>query len=107
MRKPRLIKGLRKNERHGSKREPVASTVTTPPTTAPLESARQVRALRGAKGFPYAVTSTARPTYAGPVQVLREAGQKRRKPRAHVDEPGRFTRNVGGSTPQEYVYGTG
>lgn len=107
MRKPRFVKGLRRNERYGSKREPVASTIRTPNTTAPLESARQTRALRGPKGFPYAVTSSARPTYAGPVQVLRPAGSKRRKPAKHVDEPGRFTRDLGGSTPCQYVYGTG
>lgn len=102
----RIVKGLRRNERHGSKREPVGSTITTPLTTAPLESARQVRALRGAKGFPYAVTSAGRPTYADPVQVLRPAGAKRRKPRQHQDTR-TYTTSLGGSTPCDYVYGTG
>lgn len=98
---------VRENNRHGSAREPVASTISTPDKTAPLESRRQRRALRGPKNFRTAVVSTVRDADADPVQILRPAGKRRRKPRQHRDEPGRFTRDLGGSTPCDYVYGTG
>jgi len=92
------------NERNGSKRK-APSSITVPEGTAPLESARQRRALSGPRTFAFAVTSTRRDAYADPVQVLRTG--KRGRPRKHRDAPGRFTRNLGGSTPTEYVYGTG
>jgi len=92
------------NERHGSNRR-APSSIVVPEGTAALESARQRRALSGPKTFAFAVTSTRRDAAAGPVQVLRKG--KRGRPRKHRDEPGRFTRNLGGSTPCEYVYGTG
>lgn len=95
---------MQENARTGSKRR-APSTITTPDTIAPLESRAQRRALAGPKGFPFAVTSTVRDAQAGPVQVLRKG--KRGRPRKHRDEPGRFTLNIGGSTPVEYVYGTG
>lgn len=99
---------VRENNRHGSSRDPVASTISTPDHTAPLESRRQRRALRGPKTYRTAITSRVRDAYAGPVQVLKPANApKGTRKRRHRDEPGRFTRNVGGSTPQEYVYGTG
>lgn len=92
------------NERSGSNRR-APSTVRTPDTTAPLESRRQRRALNGPKRFAFAVTSTVRDADAGPVQIVKAGKGKRR--RAHKDERGRFTLNLGGSTPCEYVYGTG
>jgi hypothetical protein len=55
--------------------------------------------------YRYAVISTVRDADAGPVQVIKEGKGKRR--RRHRDEPGRFTTNLGGSTPCDYVYGTG
>lgn len=92
------------NARHGSKRQ-APSTIRTPDSTAPLESRRQRRALSGPKRFAFAVTSTVRDAQAGPVQIVKAGKGKRR--RTHKD-PGRtFTRNIGGSTPCDYVYGTG
>lgn len=93
---------MRENVRITDRRPP--SSITTPNGTAPLESARQRRALNGPKGFAYAITSTVRDADAGPVQVVKVRGSRRRK---HKDQPGRFTLNVGGSTPCDYVYGTG
>lgn len=95
---------IRENARDGSNRR-APSSITTPDTTAPLESRAQRRALRGPKTFRTAVTSRVRDAEAGPVQVLK-AGKGKRK-RVHKDAPGRFTRNLGGSTPCDYVYGTG
>lgn len=99
---------VRENNRHGSKRDPVASTISTPDHAAPLESRHQRRALRGPKTYRTAITSRVRDAYAGPVQVLKPAnapkGTRRTK---HKDEPGRFTRDLGGSTPAAYVHGTG
>lgn len=101
---------IRENARHGSKREPVGSTITTPEKTAPLESRRQRRALRGPKYFRTAVVSTVRDADAGAVQTY----ARKRKPRkgapynpTHRDEPGRFTMNVGGSCAPRYVPGNG
>lgn len=95
---------IRENARNGTSRK-APSSITTPDTTAPLESRAQRRALRGPKTFRTAVTSRVRDAQAGPVQVVKAGkGQRRRK---HRDEPGRFTTNLGGSTPCEYVYGTG
>ena len=98
---------MRENERFGSKRR-APSTIVTPDQTAELISRRQRRALRGPKRFAYSVTSNVRDAYAGPVQGLKPAnaptGTRRRK---HRDEPGRFTMALGGSTPCDYVYGTG
>ena len=97
----------RENNRHGSRREPVASTIVTPPKTAPLESARQRRALRGPKRLSTAITTRQRDAWAYPVQVLRPAdAPKGTRRKRHTPPPG-LTRNVGGSTPQPYVYGTG
>jgi hypothetical protein len=92
------------NRRSGSKRT-APSSVRTPEGTAPLESRRQRRALNGPVRYRYAIVSNVRDADAGPVQVLRKG--KRGRPRKHRDEPGRFTRDIGGSTPCEYVYGTG
>ena len=101
---------MQENARTGSNRR-APSTIVTPDTIAPLESRRQRRALSGPKGFAYAVTSTVKDASADKVQVLRPAGKRghrtTRQPRQHRDAPGRFTLNVGGSTPVEYVYGTG
>ena len=97
---------LRENARHGSVREPVASTVKTGDSTAPLQSARQRRAERGPKQRHTAITSTVRDAWATPVVIVREAGSKRRR-RAYKDPLVNATRDLGGSTPTEYVYGTG
>ena len=96
------------NERLGSKREPLASTIATPDKLAPLESARQTRALRGPKRLRTAMHSRVRDAWAGPVQILKPANApKGTRRRRHQDEPGRFTRNVGGSTPCGYMWGNG
>ena len=98
---------MSENQRFGSKRR-APSSIGTPDQTAQLESRHQRRALRGPKRYAYAITSSNRDAFALPVQVLKAAnapkGTRRRK---HVDEPGRFTRDLGGSTPCDYVYGTG
>lgn len=99
---------IRENARHGSSRDPVASTIGTPDTTAPLESRRQRRALRGPKGTkPWeratAATSRVRDAWAEPVQIVKTRGTRRRKHR----DVGTYTRDIGGSTPCEYAYGTG
>lgn len=99
---------VRENNRHGSKRDPVASTISTPDHAAPLESRRQRRALRGPKTFRTAITSTVRDAQADPVQTF----TRKRKPRTtrvynptHRDAPGRFTRDP--QAGQQYVHGTG
>lgn len=100
---------VRENNRHGTDRDPVASTVSTGDSTAPLESRRQRRALRGPRQRHTAATSTVRDAWATPVQILKPAnapkGTRRTK---HRDPEGMtFTLDLGGSTPCEYVYGTG
>jgi hypothetical protein len=95
---------LRENARHGSDREPVASTVKTGDSTAPLVSARQRRAERGPKQRHTAITSRQRDAWATPVVVVK-AGKGQRR-RAYKD-PLVTTRDLGGSTPCDYVYGTG
>lgn len=99
---------VRENARHGTKRDPVASTVSTGDATAPLETRRQRRALRGPKNYRTAVVSTVRDAWATPVVVLKPAnapkGTRRRKYRDPIVGA---TRNLGGSTPCDYVYGTG
>lgn len=97
------------NERLGSNRR-APSTITTPDGIAPLESARQVRALRGPKRLMTAASSSVRDAYALPVQTT----VRKRKPRKgapynprHHDEPGRFTLAIGGSMSPRYVPGNG
>lgn len=95
------------NERLGSKRQ-APSTIRTPEGLAPLESRRQVRALRGPKRLMTASTSRVRDAYALPVQVLKPANApKGTRRRRHQDPPGRFTLAVGGSMSPRYVQGNG
>jgi hypothetical protein len=110
---------VRENNRHGTSRDPVASTVSTGDATAPLESRRQRRALRGPKHLRTAAVSTVRDAWATPVvrstrkrasTVKRDAAGNVRKVyrnSGYRDPLVNATRNVGGSTPCEYVYGTG
>lgn len=105
---------LRENARHGSVREPVASTVKTGDSTAPLQSARQRRAERGPKQRHTAATSTVRDAWATPVvtgtarraSVVKPDGRKVYRQGAYRS-PIAGTRDLGGSTPCDYVYGTG
>lgn len=96
---------VRENARHGTNRDPVASTVSTGDATAPLETSRQRRALRGPKNYRTAVVSTVRDAWATPVVVVKEGRGKRK--RTYRDPIKGATRNLGGSTPCDYVYGTG
>lgn len=106
---------VRENNRHGTSRDPVGSTISTPPNTAPLESRRQRRALRGPKNFRTAVVSTVRDAWAGPTTVGTRKRATRVTPRgrvytnpAHRDpDAGRFTTNLGGSCAPRYVPGRG
>lgn len=109
---------LRENARHGSVREPVASTVKTGDSTAPLQSARQRRAERGPKQRHTAITSTVRDAWATPVvtatvkrasivKTLADGRKVKVYRNGQYRDPLTTTRDVGGSTPAEYVYGTG
>lgn len=100
---------IRENARHGTSRDPVASTVSAGSsngdTNSPaLESRRQRRALRGPKGFGTATTSRVRDAWATPVVIVKAGRGQRRK--AYRDGL-TTTLNLGGSTPCDYVYGTG
>jgi hypothetical protein len=107
---------LRENARHGSVREPVASTVKTGDSTAPLQSSRQRRAERGPKQRHTAITSTVRDAWATPVVV--STAKRAYKVKVLADGTRvKVYRNSGYRDPlvttcdpqagQQYVYGTG
>lgn len=106
------------NNRHGTKRDPVVSSVSTGEHTAPLESRRQRRALRGPKSLRSAIVSNVRDAWATPVVTRKRKRASRVKVDAvgtphriytnlDYDDKRTYTRDLGGSTPCDYVYGTG